>query len=213
MIDIVSSDHYSEHRRELDEMHRLRYKVFKARLGWDVQTSNGRERDRYDDLHPIYTLAINNEGALVGSSRLLPTTGPYMLRDVFPQLLDGHSAPSSPFVWESSRFAIDCGGNTECCLAFVNRITAEIFCGIIEFCLTKGIRQVVGVYDIRFAAVFSRAGGHPKWQTRPQRIGNTLALAGLFDIHQALLMKVRATCGISGSVLRSASNQREWLAA
>ncbi len=43
---------------------------------------------------------------MLGSWRLLPTTGPYMLRDVFPQLLHGVAAPAAADTWEISRFAV-----------------------------------------------------------------------------------------------------------
>ncbi len=38
--------------------------------------------------------------------RLLPTTGPYMLADVFPQLLRGEDPPKAEHIWEISRFAV-----------------------------------------------------------------------------------------------------------
>jgi len=52
------------------------------------------------------------ENAVVGCWRLLPTTGPYMLKDIFSHLLWGKPAPEQPDVWEISRFAI-AGGEAE----------------------------------------------------------------------------------------------------
>src|SRR3546814_8431759 len=68
-------------------MFQQRYRVFKQRLGWSVADCDGAERDAFDEASPIYLLAYNSDGRLAGSWRFLPTTGPYMLRDVFPALL------------------------------------------------------------------------------------------------------------------------------
>src|ERR1700716_3981750 len=90
--------------RRLEGMFRLRHEVFKERLAWEVGSQNGRERDMFDDLDPVYIVCEEGNDVL-GSWRLLPTTKPYMLKDVFPELLYGMPAPEAPDVWEISRFA------------------------------------------------------------------------------------------------------------
>ena len=92
----------------LDSMYRLRSAAFSERLGWDVRSVGGREYDTFDDVDPTYMVVRDRSrpNFALGCWRLLPTTGPYMLRDVFPELLDGASAPSDPRVWEISRYAV-----------------------------------------------------------------------------------------------------------
>ena len=92
---------------DLAEMHRLRYRIFKERLGWDAQVSGDMEVDEFDACRPAYLLQRNADGRVQGCVRLLPTTGPNMLRDTFPALLDGQAAPTSDAIWESSRFGVD----------------------------------------------------------------------------------------------------------
>lgn len=86
-------------------MHRLRGRVFKERLDWDVSVAGGLEIDQYDSFKPTYLLALEQQ--VVGCVRLLPTTGRNMLADTFPVLLDGHAAPNAASIWESSRFCVD----------------------------------------------------------------------------------------------------------
>jgi N-acyl-L-homoserine lactone synthetase len=63
----------------------------------------GYERDRFDDENPLYLVSVDPDTEEYwGSLRLLPTTGPNMLRDVFPQLLDGDYIESAT-IWECSR--------------------------------------------------------------------------------------------------------------
>ena len=201
MIRIIAPENYRAYRAELHAMHRLRCRVFRDRLGWDVTIHDGEERDQFDTRDPVYILAFDEREVLVGSWRLLPTTGPNMLRDVFKKLLDGRELPEDPQIWECSRFSVDCEDSDDNSLTAVNRVTQELFCGLIEFCLEQGIRQMVTVYDIRIARLLPRVGCRPIWRTRPQRIGNTSALAGLFATDRATLEEIRRRAGISGSVI------------
>ena len=135
---------------------------------------------------------------------MLPTTGPYMLRDVFSELLEGRPAPRDPAVWECSRFAVETeGGANGDGLAAFGRSTSEIFCGLVEFCIASGIRQIVTVYDVRIARLLPRIGCTPIWRSRSRRIGNSLALAGAFDIDTEVLSRIKNAGGIDASVIRN----------
>ncbi len=50
-------------------------------------------------------VAQNDTGEIIGTARLLPTTQPYLLGEVFPQLMNGLPVPACEDVWELSRFA------------------------------------------------------------------------------------------------------------
>ncbi|MCX4162948.1 MULTISPECIES: acyl-homoserine-lactone synthase [Paraburkholderia] len=102
-------------RREFDSEHikqmfQLRARVFNRRLGWDVPTTDGMEIDDYDALNPHYMLIQDETSRVRGCWRLMPTEGPNMLRNTFPQLLHGAAAPAGRHIWELSRFAIDTEG-------------------------------------------------------------------------------------------------------
>ena len=106
ILNIESIDRH-KHPVLIDQMFRMRAEVFSGRLGWEVEVNNGRETDRFDNEDPLYLLSVSEEtGTLQGAVRLLPTTGPYMLRDVFSVLVPG-GAPEGPLLWDSSRLAIN----------------------------------------------------------------------------------------------------------
>src|SRR3981189_3971755 len=105
MIRVVTKYHAERHVGSLYQMHRIRKAVFKDRLGWDVTVSGEFEVDEYDALGPSYLLSIDRYGTLIGCVRLLPTTGPNMLRDIFPSFLTKAAVPRGEQVWEASRFA------------------------------------------------------------------------------------------------------------
>jgi acyl homoserine lactone synthase len=84
MMQVITSEFYGAFAEELSEMHRLRYRVFKERRHWDVQTSGDMEVDEFDALHPVYLIQRATDYRVRGCVRLLPSTGPTMLRDTFP---------------------------------------------------------------------------------------------------------------------------------
>lgn len=204
MIDVVSARELSARPDIAAALHRLRYRVFHERLGWRVAVDGGLERDSFDDLDPYYLLACDDRGNLVGTWRMLPTTGPYMLRDVFPHLLDGSEAPRDAAIWEGSRFAVDCLSHRKIGLGTPGKITGEIFAAVVEFGLALGLREIVTVYDRRIARLLPRIGCHPKWQSRRHTIDDTVTLAGRFDIDLDALESIRKANGINGSVIRNA---------
>ena len=87
------------------EMARYRHKVFVEKLGWQLQCENSLEYDQFDRDDTVYVVARNDAAEVIGTARLLPTTRPYLLGEVFPQLLHGETPPCSSDVWELSRFA------------------------------------------------------------------------------------------------------------
>lgn len=65
-------------------------------------------------------------------------TGPNMLRDTFPALLDGQAAPASDVIWESSRFGIELCTREAKTAGSIARATA----GMIEFGLMRQLTDI-----------------------------------------------------------------------
>ena len=82
-----------------------RHSVFVQKLGWQLACEENLEYDQFDRADTVYMVAQNTHGDIIGTARLLPTSSPYLLGDVFPQLLNGLPIPKTDEVWELSRFA------------------------------------------------------------------------------------------------------------
>lgn len=176
--------------RVTDNVFRIRHDVFDVRLKWKVVSSDGMERDEFDDMSPLYLYAIDPDTGAEGCFRLLPTTGPYMLRDVFPDLLDGNSAPRAADVWEISRFAVIPGRAGDQGLAAVNRLTRWMLVELLILCLDRGISRVVAVTDVGFERILKRAG-LPTQRFGPVRmVGKVQTVAGWADVSQSSLLAV-----------------------
>lgn len=209
MIRIVEGIDHDFHPRLMDEMFRMRAVVFADRLGWDVTVTDCREIDRFDAEDPLYLFSLHDETEeLQGAVRLLPTTGPYMLRDVFSVLVPG-GAPESPLIWESSRFAINPGilNASERAEAnhIVNRTTIELLCGIVEVCQKAGVEHIVSVFDARMARIFRTANCPFEIIGTPTRIGKTMTYAGLFDMTDDMRERLGNVGGLPPAVLATSS--------
>jgi N-acyl-L-homoserine lactone synthetase len=201
MIQLITPPSYGEFSRTLVEMHRMRHRVFKLRMAWDVQTTADMEMDDFDALHPIYLTQVSENGLVQGSVRLLPTLGPTMLRDTFSVLLEGYSAPSTPLVWESSRFAIDIAADAPKGDHGITRAAYELFAGMVEFGLSRRLTDIVTVTDVRMERILRRAGWSLRRIGNPATIGNTVAVAGYLAISSEILTSLRKAGGLSTPVL------------
>jgi N-acyl-L-homoserine lactone synthetase len=182
-------------------MQRLRYRVFKERLDWDVQFTGDMEIDEFDALHPAYLLQRADNGRIQGCVRLLPSTGPTMLRDTFPILLDGAATPASSTIWESSRFALDIGGDAPKAAHGLATATYELFAGMIEFGLSRRLSEIVTVTDARMERILRRAGWPLRRIGNPHALGKTLAVAGYLEVSVESLACIRSAGGLQGPVL------------
>lgn len=162
----------------LHNMYRLRHEVFRERLGWEVTGAHGLEQDEYDALQPVYLVSRGPQREVTGCLRLLPTTGPYMLRDTFPQLLADEEAPEHPRIWDISRMAVARPEPTTG-RARVNDATVDLVAGVITHGMEHGIDRYVAVVSVAFERVLHRVGlpterlgdGQPRW------VGDTRSVA------------------------------------
>jgi N-acyl-L-homoserine lactone synthetase len=124
-----------------------------------------------------------------------------MLRDVFPQLLDGDTIESAT-IWECSRIcAAAARGQPERYGGGVNYVLNELILGIGEVAVAAGLTQIAAVFDARILRILRNAGCNPEIVGTPQRIGDVISYAGLFDTGDGPLKAFRAATGIDHSVL------------
>jgi acyl homoserine lactone synthase len=201
MLYLITAKHYDAFAAWLTDMHRLRYRVFKERLAWHVETTGDQEMDRFDDIGPAYLLYVDDTHRIRGCVRLVPTTGPYMLRDVFANLVTPESLPNDSKIWESSRFAVDLvdlGTDDRLGLGSPAQL---LFVGMIEFGLAAGLDKIATVTDTRVERLLRRANWPLFRLGAAQKIGATEAVAGLLDISAEALERVRERAGIRHPIL------------
>lgn len=135
----------------------FRHKVFVERLHWEIPGvchDATSEWDEFDAGTTVHLVALSGGGEVCGCARLMPTTGPYLLRNVFPELAGPDSLPSSPSIWEMSRFA----GS-----GLPDRRTGptsgmSLFPYVMALALSFGATRVIGVVSRSVARLYRRFG-------------------------------------------------------
>ena len=176
----------------MEEMFRLRARIFRDKMGWDVKVESGMERDRYDDEAPVYILYVDEKTQkLVGSLRLLPTTGPTVLADVFSDTLPDVAYLSAPSIWECTRFCVDeellaDGGREQ--LVFASGV---LFAALGELGLKAGIRTILGNFDATMLRLYRRVGCAVDVLGHTRRYGRTVYL-GSFAVTVPVVDRIKA---------------------
>ncbi|MBF0325596.1 MAG: GNAT family N-acetyltransferase [Alphaproteobacteria bacterium] len=202
IVDLITSQNAASNQGLLREMHRQRHRVFKERMGWDVTSIDGEERDEFDRPDAAYLVATGPNGKLVGSWRLLSTEKDYMASTVFRHLFDGAPVPRSPRVWECSRFAVESTGYPLTANG-VDRATGCLLVAIFECAFTYGIEELVTVVDIAVARLVHRAlDMHPFWHGQVHRLGNTRAMVERYPVNGEVVHRLRQMYGAPTPIIR-----------
>lgn len=153
MIRFVYADELEKFPLLSESMFRDRAEQFKTRLGWDVTVDEeGRERDQYDTLNPLYIIWEQPNGTHGGSLRLMPTTGRTMAAEHFIHLTDDVRI-CSPLIWECTRFCLAPGTSS--------RMAGALLAAGVELGLRFGLEQAIGVIYTRTLGIYRRIGHKP----------------------------------------------------
>jgi len=177
---------YGLHSATINKMFRFRAEMFCNRLKWPLELTDGLEKDQYDALNPIYLLSRTARNEIESCARLLPTTGRYMLPEVFSQMLQGEAAPAADDVWELSRFAVIPSGGVEQQQAVLHPITLRMMQSAIDFADQNGVSRYVVVTSVALERLLRRIGLSMRRFGRGEamRIGSVLSVACWIDVNE-----------------------------
>ena len=151
MLYLVTPSNYDLHRHDLNEMYKLRYRVFCKELKWDVKTHDGIEKDEFDEKNAYYIIAKDEKGVVRGCQRLIEMTNPCMFDGPFNALLSSLKAFKHPGYWEASRFAVDHVYNESYTLKDSQVLVPTLLAGVMEFGLQ--IKKVEYFLTLSFPGV------------------------------------------------------------
>ncbi|UZW57642.1 autoinducer synthase [Sphingobium sp. JS3065] len=158
MTHIIEGSREQEH-AALRSMYAARKSVFVDLLGWDVPVLEGQyEIDQFDGPQTLYLIAAEPDGTHLGSLRLLPTSGPTLLGDIFDFLCEA-GPPASKAVWEISRFCL----SRELRAAQRRQVRNRLVTMAARFALDNGIERYCCVADMPWFSQILSFG----WECRP----------------------------------------------
>ncbi len=183
----------------LPAMFRLRYQVFIERQRYEVPSYNEMEWDQFDNPTAHYLLRRDRQGHAAGVARLIPTTQRYMVKELWPDLVDGRELPSRPDVWELTRVGVRTGLDAR----ERNSVHCDLLLGFFEFGLAYGIRSYIFVSHMRIIREHLINRGHSvEILGSPKQLGRVPVCAARLDVSMESLLRVRRDYGVTGPALR-----------
>lgn len=159
-VHIVTKANRAFYVGELDQMHRLRHRVFVDELKWTALASpDGLEVDDFDDEDAAVYLIACEEGRVHGSLRLLPTWRRSMLKERWPHFVTEGECPAGPSIWEWTRW---CPGSLTDRRHLIRSRSALIIAAL-EFARSRGIDTYITFCEVKFVGQLEELG----WQPQP----------------------------------------------
>jgi acyl homoserine lactone synthase len=160
---------------------RYRYRIFVEKLGWDVPRNGDMESDQFDREDTVHVMANDGAGEVSAYSRLLPTVKPYLLAEVFPQLMDGHRLPRCEDTWELSRFTAQDPRSTDLTARHFSfsPMTVALLRYTVSTAASQGAKNLIFVGSPGMVTLGERAGFNVQKIGKPRVIGGHRVLAGM----------------------------------
>jgi acyl homoserine lactone synthase len=190
MIVVVESHNAETHANLLAQMFGLRARIFRDHLGWDVKVTDGKERDKYDNEGPVYIIYTDHHGRKVkGSLRLLPTTGPTLLADLFSDTIPDAVNLSAPTIWECTHFCLD-GNVLHGSKEEIRFASTVLLIALGDLAIKAGIESVIGNFDGSMLHLWRRIGCEVEVLGSTSRYGRPVYL-GLHPISEAIVNRIK----------------------
>ena len=198
MVHIVSALNRAGFADQIAQMHRDRKRVFVDWLKWNVPVVDGQyEIDQFDDDRAVYLIDSDaTSGRHLASMRLLPSTGPHLLRDVFPELCD-EPLPEGDDVMELTRFCV----SPDVPKAEGPLLMSRMWVAAVEYALLFGITRYSCVSHLARLSVLLSSGLDARPLGLPREIEGQMVGAILFTISPETLRDSRRRFGYRATVL------------
>ncbi len=164
----------------LRAMFEARKRVFVDLLKWDVPVLGGAwELDQFDDSEATYIVHSAPDGGHLASARLLKTTRPHILGDLFASLVDGE-VPTGPDTVEITRFCLDRSLRA----SERRRARDHLVSALAGHALEHGIQRYTGVADIGWFQQIENFGWRCRPLGSPKLVGGAMLTAMLIEIDE-----------------------------
>jgi len=196
MIHVITNANRHLYEAELLAHFRLRHEIYVVERNWkDLARPDGLERDQFDNQDATYILATDN-GQVIGGSRLVPTTRPHLLSEVFPYLASVRGLPRGSDTYEWTRmFVIKTRreGRT-----MGGQARGMVICGVLQHCIDNGITSLTALIEMFWLPLFHSMGWNVMPLGLPELISGEWSIAVRMAINEDTLASTRAFHGIAG---------------
>jgi acyl-homoserine lactone synthase len=176
-------------------MYRIRHALYVHGRGWKaLERPDGREIDQFDNSDAVYLLGLDKAGSVTSGLRLMPTTKPHLMRDVFPHLVTkAERVPQDNRIYEWTRYflRLQAGDRDE-----RRAHSGEILCAMFEYALARRLTHISVVSDTFFLPMMHEAGWNVRQLGDPTPYPEGVCIALLIEISERALQSTRETRGV-----------------
>lgn len=197
MIEVIQTGQFGK-TNSIIEMHKVRKLIFKDRMGWDLDINeDGLEIDDYDLPETVYILVRDDVGRVSGVWRMLPSSAPSMIRNIWPEFLDSFDMPISNSAWEVSRFGVYAYENSpKDQIRASSRITAELILALEQVCALTGITDIYTMYNLQIGRSVKKIGFYAEETSHEISIEGKPSVVGRFRTGFDALNNVKQITGM-----------------
>ncbi|ESZ51047.1 autoinducer synthase [Mesorhizobium sp. L2C054A000] len=193
---VVTAQNRHLYENEFDEFLRRRHDFFVHQKHWRPPSPDGRELDQFDTNAATYLLGIE-EDRVVTSARLIPTSEPHMVSEVFSHMCELGGVPRRPDWAEWTRtFVVPdkrSGG--------LRGTLTQLCCAVMEYALDEGLTAVGGVQE----TYFMPHHGALRWRVTPMGMAKEqngeFYIVAYIEVNETALRNVRKILRIDRSLL------------
>ena len=203
MFTLIQATENNTHSELMQAAFRLRKKVFADQLNWDVPVHGDQEFDAYDQPGTRYLIWCSpDREKLYGLIRLLPTSGPTLLYDVFGATHGNAPKLVADDIFEGTRMCID-----EDLVAqdFPDLDAGAgfnlLFLALCEAGMALGVRRMVSNFEPAMSRVYRRAGLDYVMHGKADGYGKRPVCCASFEVSKPVLTAMRRKIGVDLPVL------------
>ena len=199
MVEIINQLNHHLYTERMLDLHAFRFKVACGEMGWKLpEAKNGLDIDQFDTEDAVHFIDLNSKDEIIACARLVPTTGPNMLKDIFPEFCDGDAPPCSPDIYEYTRYFVTKENTTQ--EEFI-RARARILIAIHEYCLANEIKKLsLLTYQKHYALAAFLFRTRPLGQAQYYEADDDYYIAMTNEVSKEGLAKARQYTNLYGRI-------------
>lgn len=195
-IHVVTRENRHLYDEQMEETFRIRHAVYVVERGWKaLDRPDKREIDQFDTEQARYLVVLEGE-RVIGGMRMVPTTAPTLMSDLFPQLCV-RPLIRRPDVFELSRIFVIPEKRGE---QKRPNIQDLLLWGIMEYGLEEGLSQFTIVLETWWLPRLQDRGWRVTPLGLPEDIDGMSTIAVAVEVADASVIQLRQR-GITGTPL------------
>jgi acyl-homoserine lactone synthase len=205
-VHVVTAANQHLYAEEFDAYLLERHKIYAEEKQWVPEVPSRRERDAFDTDRAVHLIGLEG-GRVIAGSRLVPTSEPHLLSEVFPHLCTGDGPIRDERVAEWTRGFIPRTSREGSNL----RIHVQFCHAVMEYALSEGITQLGGIQRTYWLTIWAKMNWNVVIRGEPIEFADGPWIPAYFDVTPEALAGAAKLGRVSNSLLVQRGPQRSFI--